>query len=121
MFPDLIIYPSYADTYTNVIDDIREILISRQLIHYAGSLQERAMLAEEELEEAVQKALMVCVSAGVSPTEHFKSIFVYAGEALKKDWLVSDLGLQLILLNADIGNPVVARLQVELASGRVTH
>jgi hypothetical protein len=120
MFPDLIIYPSYADNCTNVIDDIRELLISRQLIHYAGSLLERAILGEEELEKAVQKALVVCVSAGIVPTEHFKSIFVYAGESLKQDWLVSDLGLQLILLNADIGNPVVARLQVELASGRVT-
>ncbi|WP_276483376.1 hypothetical protein [Paraflavitalea pollutisoli] len=120
MFPDLIIYRPYTDSYANVIDDIRDILISRKLIHYAGSLQERALLDDEELAQAVQKALVVCVSAGILPTEHFKSIFVYAGDTLKKDWLVSDLGLQLILLNADIGNPVVARLQVELASGRVT-
>jgi hypothetical protein len=121
MFPDVIIYPSYTDTYSTVLDDIREILISRQLIHYAGSLREGCMLEDIELEKAVQKALVVCVTAGISPAEHFKSIFIYAGEALKKDWLVSDLGLQLILLNADIANPVVARLQVELASGRVSH
>jgi hypothetical protein len=119
MLPDLIIYPSY-DAYSSVLDEVREILISRQLIHYAGALQERALLEAIDLEKAVQKALIVCVTAGISPAEHFKSIFIYAGEALKKDWLVSDLGLQLILLNADIANPVVARLQVELASGRVS-
>ncbi|MDF2193271.1 hypothetical protein [Paraflavitalea sp. CAU 1676] len=120
MHPDLIIYQSYTDAYANVVDDVREILLSRRLIHYAGSLKERALLDEEELEKAVRKALIVCVSAGIQPSEHFKSIFIYEKEALKKDWLVSDLGLQLILLNADIENPVVARLQVELAAGRVT-
>jgi len=120
MFPDLIIYSSYTNVYANVLDDVREILISRKLIHYAGSLKERALLEEEELEKAVQKALVVCVTAGIHPSEHFKSIFVYAGDCLQKDWLVSDLGLQLIMLNADIANPAVARLQVELASGRVT-
>ncbi|NII26598.1 hypothetical protein HB364_16030 [Pseudoflavitalea sp. X16] len=118
MFPDVIIYPSYADTHSSVLDDIRDLFISRRLIHYAGSLQERCQLDEAALEKAVQKALVVCVTAGISPEEHFKSVFVYAGDALKKDWLVSDLGLQLITLNADITNPVVARLQVELLSGR---
>lgn len=118
MFPDVIIYPSYADMHSSVLDDIRDLFISRRLIHYAGSLQERCQLDEVVLEKAVQKALVVCVTAGISPEEHFKSVFVYAGNALKKDWLVSDLGLQLITLNADITNPVVARLQVELLSGR---
>jgi len=33
---------------------------------------------------------------------------------LKSDWLVSDLGMRLIIMNADVSNPVTARLQVEL-------
>ena len=118
MLPDVIIYPSYTDTYSTVLDDVREILISRQLIHYAGSLCQRCMLDDGALEKAVRKALVVCVTAGISPAEHFRSVFVYAGDALKKDWLVSDLGLQLITLNADVTNPVIARLQIELLSGR---
>lgn len=119
MFPDLIIYPSYADEHSTVLDDIRDIFISRRLIHYAGSLKERCLLNDTELESAVQKALTVCVTAGINPEEHFRHIFVYSGEVLGKDWLVSDLGLQLIMLNADIGNPIVARLQVELLSKRI--
>lgn len=118
MLPDVIIYPAYTDPYSSVMDEVREILISRQLVHYASSLRERCLLEEAAIEKAVQKALVVCVSAGISPAEHFKHVFLYEGDALKKDWLVSDLGLQLILLNADISNPVVARLQVELVAHR---
>ena len=118
MLPDVIIYPSYTDLYSTVMDEVREILISRQLIHYAGSLIERCQLEEDELEKAVQKALVVCISAGITPAEHFKHVFIYEGDALKKDWLVSDMGLQLILLNANVSNPVIARLQVELVTNR---
>jgi len=120
MFPDLILYASGTDTYSNVLDDVREILLSRRLIHYAASLEERCMLDEVQLEKAVQRALRVCISAGISPTEHFRSIFVYAGAAIRRDWLVSDLGLKLIMLNADVSNPVIARMQIELLSNTLT-
>lgn len=120
MLPDLILYPSYSDPYANILDDVREILLSRHLIHYARSLEERCMLDEEQLEKAVQKALRVCIVAGISPTEHFRKIFVYAGVSLRCDWLVSDLGLQLIMLNADISNPIIARMQIELLSNTLT-
>ena len=119
MFPDLIIYPTYVDTHSTVLDDIREIFISRRLTHYAGSLKERCLLSDVDLELAVQKAFTVCVTAGINPEEHFRNVFVYSGQVLGKDWLVSDLGLQLIILNSDIVNPVVARLQVELLSNRM--
>jgi hypothetical protein len=120
MLPDLILYPSDADAYTNILDDVHEILLSRHLIHYACSLQERCMLEDDQLEKAVQRALRVCISAGISPTEHFRKVFVYAGADLRHDWLVSDLGLQLIMLNADISNPIIARMQIELLSNTLT-
>ena len=120
MLPDLILYPSYVDAYANVLDDVREILLSRHLIHYACSLQERCMLDDNQLENAVQRALRVCIAAGISPTEHFRKIFVYAGSDIRQDWLVSDLGLQLIMLNADISNPIIARMQIELLSHTLT-
>jgi hypothetical protein len=116
MLPDLILYPSYNNAYANVLDDVKEILLSRRLIHQAGCLLERCQLDHLQLESAVRKALRVCITAGLSPEEHFRSVFVYAGAAVQRVWLVSDLGLKLIMLNADISNPIIARMQIELLS-----
>jgi hypothetical protein len=116
MLSDVILYPSYADTYARILDDGKELFITHDLTHYASMLIENCVSDEIALGRAVQKAMTVCITAGITPTEHFRTIFIYSDHMLIRDWLVSDLGLQLIILNADVTNPVVARLQLELLS-----
>jgi hypothetical protein len=119
MLSELIVYQSYGDAYARIIDDGQEIYITHDLTHYASILLQNCLRSEKELEKAVQKAMTVCATAGLTPTAHFRTVFNYANHMLQRDWLVSDMGLQLIILNADPANPVVARLQIELLSRRI--
>ena len=111
----LIKYPSYIDTYSSLLDDIGERLAALELTHYASQLLEKG-LHDEELEMAMHKAIKVLTAARFPSIRHFKKIFISQGGEIKKDWLVSELGIKLIMLNADVENPVVARLQIEILS-----
>src|SRR5438477_11559026 len=90
------------------------MLAAARLHHYASSLLENSLHDEHELQQALQKAIMACRAAGLPVLQNFKTIFISSAGDTKIDWLVSDLGLQLILLNADVSNPLVARLQAQV-------
>src|SRR5882757_1410592 len=94
--------------------DIREIPFMGGLTYYASHFLVNGLQAEE-LETAVRKSITACATAGVPVNHHFKHIFICAIE-IKKEWLVSDLAMQLILLNADVSNPLVARHQISILS-----
>jgi hypothetical protein len=86
------------------------------LTFYASQLLTQGLENLTELEKALQKALTVLTTATIPVTVHFKTVFICERRAIKKDWLVSELGLRLIILNAAVTNPAVARLQIELLS-----
>jgi hypothetical protein len=95
--------------------DVEEMFFAFRQRYYASRLLLNGVHDEAELEVAVQKAITACLVAGLPLRLHFKNIFVCSGE-IKKDWLVSALALQLILLNAEVSNPLVAALQVGILS-----
>lgn len=99
--------------------DWEDGLAAAHLIHYASRLLGRGLHDSGELEQALHKAIVACRAAGLPVTDNFKTIFICSGacDTITVDWLVSDLGLQLILLNADVSNPLVAKLQVQVLAG----
>ena len=118
MLKNVVPYASYFDTYSNSIEDIDEILTARDLVNYASLLINFCHLNDSELEDAIQKAILVCSSSGLSPQKHFRTIYVCSGDKLQKDWLVSNLAFQLIMLNADVSNPIIAQLQVKVLTNQ---
>lgn len=118
MLNSLIIYPSYFDTHSTLMDEIEDRMVERELHHYASCLLEKGLQDEEDLELALKKAVIAMNAAHLSATRHFKKVFICVGGEIKRDWLVSDLGLKLIMMNADVSNPVVARLQIEILTSR---
>ena len=118
MVNSLILYPSYFETHSSLIDEIEDRMIERELTHYASGLLEKGLHDEAELEFALQKAVTALSAAHLPATRHFKKVFICVGAELKRDWLVSDLGLRLIMMNADVSNPVVARLQIEVLTSK---
>jgi hypothetical protein len=108
-------YHSYFTARSSLLSDIEELFASRSFTHYASQLLQKGLYDEQDLESAVQKAITACVVAGLPATRHFKIIYI-CSEEIKKDWLVSDLAIKLIILNADVSNPLVARLQIEIIS-----
>jgi hypothetical protein len=99
--------------------DWEDSLVAAHLTHYASRLLDKGLHDPGELEQALHKAIIACRAAGLPVTDNFKTIFICSGgcDTVTTDWLVSDLGLQLILLNADVSNPLVARLQVQVLAG----
>jgi hypothetical protein len=116
MVQNVILYPSYYDTHSSVMDEFEEQLVQLELTHYASWLLEKGLQNIDELECALQKAITAMNAAHLATNHHFKKIFICCGGELKEDWLVSDLALRLIMMNADVSNPVVARLQIEVLS-----
>jgi hypothetical protein len=116
MVKDPVLYFDYTRD-SSLANNMEEMFFIHNLRHYASSLLLTCLHDETELETAVQKAITACVVAGLPVNRHFKNIFVCARE-IRKDWLVSGLALQLILLNADVSNPLVAKLQVRVLSDK---
>jgi len=116
MQTDTLLYPVSRNDYSSFMADLDEGMMAAHLMHYASRLLGNGLYNEAELEQALHKAVVACRSAGLPVMQNFKTIFVCSGSVITMDWLVSDLGLQLILLNSDVSNPLVAKLQVQVLS-----
>jgi hypothetical protein len=117
MQAESVLYPVFGSDDSGFADDLEENLAASRLHHYASRLLENSLHDELELQQALQKAIMACRAAGLPVPQNFRAIFISAAGDTHIDWLVSDLGMQLILLNADVSNPLVARLQVQILQG----
>lgn len=112
---ELMVYPSYYESHADLLDHLEEIAAERKLIHYASELLGRGFRNTDELEDALIKAFTEIRAARLPVHYHFKKVFISCEGDIRYDWLVSDLGMRLIILNADANNPILARLKVEVA------
>jgi hypothetical protein len=76
-------------------------------------LKDKVFEDEDDLCQAVYKAIDALAAAGMPVHRHFRCIYICEEGQLKRDFLVTDLGFRLIIVQADAANPVAARLQVE--------
>ena len=107
MNADLIIYPTTGRTY---IDEKLEAL---DFTHYSSQLKDKVFEDENDLCQAIYKAIDALAAAGMPVHRHFRCIYICEDGQLKRDFLVTDLGFRMIIVHADAANPVAARLQVE--------
>jgi hypothetical protein len=91
--------------------DLEDLFFRRQCKHYVSEILQQGIIVADDLEQAVTRAIKTCLLAGLPVHRHFQSIYVCAGET-QKDWLVSDLAFQLIVLNANAANSIIARMQL---------
>ncbi len=115
MLQSAVIYNSANPYPVSFWQDIEDLFFRRQCTHYVSQVLQPRIIAADDLEQAVTRAFKACALAGLPVHRHFQSIYVCADE-IQKDWLVSDLAFQLIVLNASAANPIIARMQVELLS-----
>ena len=107
---------SYFDFNGDELHEVEDRIICGSLTHYASSLLQKCFHDKVELEWSLQKTLAALRAANQPISKHFRTVFV-CGNELRLDWMISDLGLRLLLINADVTNPIVASLQVQLLSG----
>jgi hypothetical protein len=116
MAREILLYPVYNDMQAHWVEDAAERMAEKELVNYASQLLGHGIDDEMELETAMHKAITALSAAHMPASHHFKKVFICVGHDIKYDWLVSNLGLRLIVMNADVSNPVVARLQIDMLS-----
>ena len=109
-----IVPQAYFDAHSDQLESEDRIICSG-LTHYASHLVRRCFHDMDELERSMQRAIAALSAAHIPTSQHFRTVFL-CGNELQVDWLISDLGLRLLLINADVSNPHVGRLQVEILS-----
>jgi hypothetical protein len=107
------------DDYESVMDAVADRIICSHLTHYTSSLLAKDLFEEDELELALHKAMETCKAAGMPLNNHFRMIYISSGGYLRRDWLVSDLGFHLVILNKETTSPLAARLKIEVLTRTV--
>lgn len=92
------------------------------LRHMASELVEEFGYKDaEELQQAMDSAFEVCYLLHIPIDLHFRKVYVYSNNTLGTDWLLSDLGTYLLLINGDVHNPNVAKARIAMVSLMTRH
>lgn len=92
------------------------------LRHLASELKkEFGYQSDEELQNAIHNAFEVCCLLDIPISLHFRNVYIYEGNELRTDWLLSDLGSYLLLINGDAHNLNVAKARLYLVSMQGRH
>jgi hypothetical protein len=95
--------------------DDREESASYRYVHtpyVAGTLLDDGLFDETALQEAMQRAVQVCLYMRVPIWQHFRHIYVHnASGHVQDDWALSDLALYLLLLNGNTASAAAAFAQ----------
>jgi hypothetical protein len=67
--------------------------------------------SEEDIEDAVKKAIRICALAGIDSSRHFKQIFIFDESVgcLRPEWLLSMEGLNLLIMQSPSLNEKMAQ------------
>lgn len=92
-----------------------EALADCELCLNASSL-ENIYTSSDEIQYAVEKAMIICSVAGLPLRAHFKRVYISDEQThvVKTDWKISKTAYRLTLINGYPGNPVVGRTQLEI-------
>ncbi|MFO8001511.1 MAG: hypothetical protein R6U46_09715 [Marinilabilia sp.] len=98
------------------IDDYLEKLIERDICYRAGSLRNSGFDLDEDIYDAVFKAMQIMGRSGYPLRQHFKKIYVWdqGAGAVQPDWKLSEMAMALTVLNGPVDNPFVSRTQLTL-------
>ena len=111
----------------NIYDHLDDIIDSERfsripLRHLASELMEEFWYNDEnDLQNSLTQAFEVCCALNIPINLHFKKVYLYFDNSLKSDWLLSDLGSYLLLINGNTRNPNVARARLYLISLQSQH
>lgn len=80
---------------------------------YASEIMEQLGYdSYEDISLVLNRAVLACKAMGISVSQHFRHVYRYDGDKIHLDWKLSSLACYLLVVNADPGNPVVARVQL---------
>ena len=71
-------------------------------------------LNDEDVQEAVRRAMNTCISLGLPIRRHFKQVYLCGDNMISKSWKLSERAFKLVVINANTTNPNVAKFQTDL-------
>lgn len=95
------------------LDQFLDVLFYREMKYFASDLLEKG-LSPEEIQQAVNRAMLAGKTAGLVIRQHFTIVYTQFQGGLLKDCKLSKLGYALVLLNARPSSPVVANWQLQV-------
>lgn len=99
----------------NYFHEIAEQLAEQNLVYYASEAAQLMQFeSQDELNDAVKRAMEVCQCSGYSLKNNFKRVFKSTPYGLVYDWKLSVLAYNLVMLNGSSMNRLVASLQVSI-------
>jgi len=72
-------------------------------------------LDDEELRQALKRAMNACLALNLPIEQHFRCTYVCHRRTVMPSWKLSETAFRLVLLNANPTHPEVARFQLKLA------
>lgn len=95
------------------VDDFVEKIATLNLLYYAmDAANEMEFDSIEEVQEAVKRAMELCISAEISLKENFQRVYKSSYDGILNDWRLSSLAYKLVCLSGRSSNPNVARLTI---------
>lgn len=105
----------YLDEVLSV-NKIRPNNSHAKLKYYGSELMEKLDYKDQdEFKVSIERAIKACHSLNVPVKSNFKEVYRYKEEGLTKDWLLSQLGCYLVIINGNPANANVAKAQLMFA------
>ena len=99
-----------------VVEEFLERMSVINLMYFASDAgKEMQFGSMAELEEAVKRALEICLAAGLPMHGNFQRIYKCSEDGILYDWKLSPLAYRLVCISGAPFNPAVANLTIRLA------
>ncbi len=89
------------------------------LRHLASELMQEYGYEDNSLKVAMEQAFEMCVIMDIPIRTHFKKVYLYENGELRSDWMLSDVGSYLLLMNGDVHTPNVAKARMYMLYSKV--
>lgn len=105
----------FENYYHPSLDEFLEAMTDHELNFLASSLHQ-ILQDQDEITNALNRAMCICNNFGLPIREHFKAIYMadHDLQFVKIDWKLSKLAYMLSILNGNPENPIVGQMQIKL-------
>jgi hypothetical protein len=95
-----VIIPYVTENYLDFLTALKESIIHSKLEYSSTDLQVFQEISDEEMDEAVKNAILICHLVGIESKHHFKEINVFdvVFNTININWRMSKKGFNLVVM-----------------------
>ncbi|MFT7611280.1 MAG: hypothetical protein ACI9J3_000222 [Parvicellaceae bacterium] len=110
----LISYGNYG--HYPAIELLLDAINRRRYTHRASQLLSIGFGQWSDIELALDKAIQSCLDSDINIGSHFKRVFItdMIDGQITTDWMLTNVGLRLILINGNSSKPIVRRARLKI-------